>query len=221
MESKEYSGKLRYFQIKVPEVIEECTGITIFSRLVKSLVFTTDLALIRNTNADAVLAIYPFSSMPPVNNALISYADMPVFCGIGGLGMGVEKLVDVAKHAEYAGAEGVVANVGVKPEEIARLKKELDIPVIVTVVSAGEGIERKLDSGADIINVSGADETCNIIKEVREAFPYVPIIATGGPNDETIKVTIRCGADAISFTPPTNAEIFRMQMKIYRENLNR
>ncbi len=85
----------------------------------------------------------------------------------------------------------------------------------------GESIERKLDSGADIINVSGAAETCDIISEIRARFPYVPIIATGGPSDETILQTIKSGADAISFTPPTNAEIFRMQMKIYRENLSR
>ncbi len=221
MESKEYSGKWRYFQITMPEVIESCAGITVFSRRLKSFVFTTDLALITNTNADAVMAVYPFTALPSINNALVSYADTPVFCGIGGLGIPMAKLLDVAKQAEYAGAAGVVANVGVKPEEIAKLKKELDIPVVVTVVSMGESIERKLDSGADIINVSGAAETCDIISEIRARFPYVPIIATGGPSDETILQTIKSGADAISFTPPTNAEIFRMQMKIYRENLSR
>jgi DhnA family fructose-bisphosphate aldolase class Ia len=205
----------------MPEVIESCAGITVFSRLLKSFLFTTDLALIKNTNADAVMAVYPFTSMPSVNNALVSYADMPVFCGIGGLGIPVAKLLDVAKQAEHSGASGVVANVGVKPEEIAKLKKELDIPVVVTAVSMGESIERKLDSGADIINVSGAAETCDIIGEIRARFPYVPIIATGGPSDDTILRTIKSGADAISFTPPTNAEIFRMQMKIYRENLSR
>jgi len=44
----------------------------------------------------------------------------------------------------------------------------------------------------------------------------VPIIATGGPTPETIMETIEAGANAITYTPPTNAEIFKTLMNKYR-----
>ena len=48
-------------------------------------------------------------------------------------------------------------------------------------------------------------------------FPDVPILATGGPNDETILKTIRAGANAITYTPPSTYELFQEMMKGYRE----
>ena len=53
--------------------------------------------------------------------------------------------------------------------------------------------------------------------EIRERFPDYPIIATGGADDESIRATIRAGANAIIWTPPTNGELFRYVMKNYRE----
>ncbi|MEG0914674.1 MAG: hydrolase, partial [Christensenellaceae bacterium] len=78
----------------------------------------------------------------------------------------------------------------------------------------------RIESGADILNVSGADQTCKIVEIIRNKYPYIPIMATGGPTDDTILETIECGADAITYTPPTNAEIFRKKMQIYREKLD-
>ena len=48
--------------------------------------------------------------------------------------------------------------------------------------------------------------------------PDVPIIATGGPTDESILETIQAGANAITWTPPSNGEIFRDIMAAYRDN---
>ena len=47
-------------------------------------------------------------------------------------------------------------------------------------------------------------------------FPKVPIIATGGPTDESIKETIEAGANAITYTPPSNGKLFSELMKKYR-----
>jgi len=219
MDCKEYNGTLRYFTVEVPKVIDNVPGIKVFGRRIKSLLFTTDIALLKNNNADAVMAVYPFISMHSINETIIKAADMPVFCSVGGLNAPTEYLVDVAKQAQDSGAMGVVANAHVNTETIAKLKKSLDIPLVVTVVSLKENIERKLESGADILNVSGAAETCKITETIRERFSYVPIIATGGPTDQTIMDTIECGADAISYSPPGNAEIFRVQMQMLRETL--
>ena len=41
-------------------------------------------------------------------------------------------------------------------------------------------VQSKIDAGADILNVSGGANTPKIIRKIREKFPYIPIIATGG-----------------------------------------
>ena len=55
-------------------------------------------------------------------------------------------------------------------------------------------------------------------RRIRVQHPDVPIIATGGPTDESILETIQAGANAITWTPPSNGEIFRDIMAAYREN---
>ena len=44
----------------------------------------------------------------------------------------------------------------------------------------------------------------------------MPIIATGGPTDESILQTIEAGANAITWTPPSCAELFAEVMSAYR-----
>ena len=58
-----YSGKLRNHMLMVPECINECSGIRIFGRTIKSFVFSTDVATIASVNADAVIAVYPFTCL--------------------------------------------------------------------------------------------------------------------------------------------------------------
>ena len=73
-----------------------------------------------------------------------------------------------------------------------------------------------LHSGASIINVSGGKKTVEIIKALRKIDKDFPIIATGGPTLETILQAIEAGANAITYTPPTNGEIFKEMMERYR-----
>jgi len=56
-----YSGKLRNHMLLVPECINECSGIRIFGRTIRSFIFSTDVATIASCNADAVIAVYPFT----------------------------------------------------------------------------------------------------------------------------------------------------------------
>ena len=53
--------QLRSHTILVPEVYREATGVLINGKRIKSLVFSTDVAVIANCNADAVIAVYPFT----------------------------------------------------------------------------------------------------------------------------------------------------------------
>ena len=93
----------------------------------------------------------------------------------------------------------------------------MDVPIVITVVSEKTDIGKRLESGASILNVSGAEKTPEIVAGIRRDFPKVPIIATGGNTEESIKRTIDAGANAITYTPPTNGEIFKDMMNKYRQ----
>mgnify|MGYP003296215424 CR=1 FL=1 len=212
----EIEGNLRRHRIRVPEVIEQVSGIRIFGKLIKSLIFTTDIAIIRNCNANAVIAVYPFTPQPIITHSIISCSDVPVFCGVGGGTTTGKRVVNLAEHAEFQGAMGVVVNAPTPNETISYLHEKIEIPIVVTVVSDKTDIKQRLASGASIINVSGASKTAEIVARIRDVNPTVPIIATGGPTDESILATIEAGANAITYTPPTNGEIFKDMMNKYR-----
>ena len=215
----EIHGNLRKHMVRVPEVINEVSGIRIFGKTIKSLVFTTDVALIKNCNANAVIAVYPFTPQPLITHAIITVSDIPVFCGIGGGTTTGKRVVNLAMDAEFQGAIGVVVNAPTSNEIILKLKERIDIPVVVTVVSEAEDVGERLKSGAAILNVSGAANSPEIVRAIRKKYPEVPIIATGGPTEESILRTIEAGANAITFTPPTSAEIFKQLMEKYRNQI--
>lgn len=215
-----YEGTLRSHMIMIPPCISECSGIRVFGRRIKSLAFTTDVAIIRNINADAIIAVYPFTPQPAIHRAIMQAADMPVFAGVGGGVTRGMRVVNLANDAEHEGAFGVVVNAPTDNLVVKMLKQVLDIPVVVTVVSGKTNVAARLEAGADILNVSGAQFTPDIVRGIREKFPDVPIIATGGPTDETIVETIRAGANAITYTPPTNGELFAQSMARYRRELD-
>ena len=64
--------QLRSHTILVPEVYREATGVLINGKRIKSLVFSTDVAVIANCNADAVIAVYPFTPTIQITEAIIS-----------------------------------------------------------------------------------------------------------------------------------------------------
>ncbi len=209
--------RLRKHIVTIPEEIYDATGILILGRRIKSLVFSTDVAIIRNCNADAVLAVYPFTPQQVISNAIITSSSIPVFCGVGGGTTTGARVVMLAKDAEALGAMGVVLNAPTSNQVIRMIRKVIDIPIIVTVLNEQTDIEARLNAGASILNVSAAARTPEVVAHIRKNFPYVPIIATGGPSKESIRQTVAAGANAISFTPPTAMELFHGLMSRYRE----
>lgn len=211
-----YPSRLRKNIVKVPEIIDTCSGINIFEQSLKSFLFCTDVAIIRNTNADAIIAVYPFTPQPLISHALILAADKPIFCGVGGGITSGERSVELAIDAEFQGALGVILNKPTKNDTIKKMKKKIDIPIIITIVSGKDDIKERLRAGIDIFNVSGAEKTADIVKKIRDIDDNIPIIATGGKTEETIRQVIEAGANAVSYTPPTTAELFKEIMIRYR-----
>ena len=193
------------------------SGIRIFGKRIKSIAFSTDAAIIKNINADAIIAVYPFTPQASISQAVINVADVPVFVGVGGGYTNGSRSVRLAMQAEHQGAYGVVVNAPMPNEVIAEIKSVVDIPVIATVVSDRSDIKGRIEAGTDIFNVSGAAETASIVRHIREQYPHAAIIATGGPTEESILETIRAGANAITITPPTTGELFAGIMHDYRE----
>lgn len=212
----EVEGNLRKHMVKVPELIQQVSGIRIFGKLIKSLLFSTDVALIKNCNANAVIAVYPFTPQPIITHSIISASDVPVFCGVGGGTTTGKRVVNLAMDAEFQGAIGVVVNAPTSNEIVAELRERIDIPIVVTVVSEQTNFKKRLAAGTTIFNVSGASKTTLIIRKIREDYPEAPIIATGGPSEESILQTIEAGANAITYTPPTSGELFKHLMNKYR-----
>ena len=209
-------GTLRRFALRIPEAIRACSGIPIFGKTIRSIVFSTDLAIIRNINADAIMAVYPFTPQPVISQAILSAADIPVFAGVGGGLTQGKRVVHMASYAEMQGAIGVVVNAPTANEVIREVSDTIDIPVIVTVARLDTDIAARILAGASIVNVSAAAQTAEVVRTIREGFPDLPIIATGGPNEETIQETIQAGANAITWTPPSSGEIFKSIMAAYR-----
>ena len=76
-------GRLSSPNARVPAVISQhCGGITVKGHTLKSFAYTTDAVIIRNTNANAILAVYPFTGEPVITQALLTVAQMPLFVGV-------------------------------------------------------------------------------------------------------------------------------------------
>lgn len=212
-------SKLRKRIVEVPEEIYRASGINIFGKRIKSLLFSTDVAVIKNSNTDGVIAVYPFTPQLAITQAIIEVSPSPVFCGVGGgLTTGV-RAIDIALHAELNGAFGVVLNAPAPNALIMEMKRHIDIPIVITIVSEKENIEERICSGASILNISGGMRTPDIVYNIRKNFPTFPIIATGGPTPESITKTIDAGANTITYTPPSSGELFSAVMENYRNGL--
>ena len=212
-------SKLSKKIVEVPKEIYQASGINIFAKRIKSLMFSTDVALIKNSNADGVIAVYPFTPQLSITQAIIEVSPSPVFCGVGGGLTTGQRSIDIALHAELNGAFGVVLNAPTPNALIMEMKKRIDIPIVITVVSEKEDIAARIKAGVSIFNVSGGAKTASIVSKIRNEFPEMPIIATGGPTPESILETINAGANAITYTPPSSGELFSQIMENYRGGL--
>ncbi len=164
----EIMTELRKDIVRVPEIILEASGIKIFGKLIRSIIFTTDIAIIRNTNANAVIAVYPFTPHPAITKSIIEAADIPVFSGVGGgLTQGARSSY-MSMFAEAQGSLGVVLNGPTPLETVKEVCRVVDIPVISTVTSKYTEIDEKLAAGISIINISAGKETAEAVRHFRK-----------------------------------------------------
>ena len=209
-------SQLRHI-LKMPRECYAASGIIVNGRRIKTFVFTTDIAIIRNCDADAVFAVYPFTPQQAISNAVINASYIPVFCGVGGGTTKGIRTISLAKDVEAQGAMGVVLNAPISDLNLLAVAKSVDIPVVITVVSKETNVEGRITAGASILNVAGGANTPEIVQYIRRDYPDIPIIASGGNKPDTIRRTIEAGANAITFTPPSTADLFSEMMRKYRD----
>ena len=203
---------------EMPDIIRKASGIVIYGKRIKSIVYSLDVSLIANTDADAILCVYPYSPNTQILNAVSLVAKAPILVGVGGGLTQGERSARLASHAEENNATAIVLNGPVTVDTTKMVREYVDIPVIYTVIDKTRPLQPYIDAGVNIFNVSGGANTVDLVKWVREQYPDMPIIASGGKTDESIEATINAGANAITYTAYGMMEqYFHEKMETYRQ----
>lgn len=219
---KVFKNKPPRKELTTPEIIQNCTGLPFKNQIIKSLLFSTDMALIENNDADAVLAVYPFSPSPKIMKTLIEFSEKPVICGVGGGKTKGRKSLEMAMYAEQAGAAGVIVNIPFEDRDLEIIKKRISISILASVGSYDlHFLQNRINAGADVFHVTGGKFTGEIIKRITNQFPGFSIMATGGKNLKSLEDSISSGANAIVLTPPSNKDLFRLAMENYRKGIKK
>ncbi|WP_010580606.1 hypothetical protein [Liquorilactobacillus vini] len=219
------TSKLRSDIVTAPTTIRNASGINLFGKRIKSIIYTMDVAVIANCNADAVLAVYPWTPNTKILNAIATVSNVPILAGIGGgLTKGLRSAT-VGFFAEENGAQAVVLNAPTTLDTINSVKRVVDVPIIYTVVNQSVDLQERIQAGVKAFNVAGGKQTAQLVSWVRQQIepftPNFPIIASGGKTAVSIQQTIDAGANAITFTAYGVTEaVFQKKMELYRQQNN-
>jgi hypothetical protein len=203
---------------EIPNAIDECSGIHIGEHLIRSVLLTTDLAFINSLQADSVMAVHPFDKSSHMDEVIIDFSVNPVFCDIGGGLLHEHEATEAAKRSLDVGASAVVISKPTPAEVIRNIRSEIDGSLIYTVMFEAEPVKDLAEAGVDIFNVATGEFTAESVSLIRNLLPEIPIMASGGPHNSTIRETIRAGTDAIVFNPPTATEMMRAVFEGFRNN---
>lgn len=213
------TSPLRGGIVASPDVIRKASGIILYGKRIKSIIYTMDVSLIANCDADAILCVYPWTPNTRILEAVAKVASAPVLAGIGGGLTKGERSARIGMLAEENSASAVVLNGPTTIDTIEYVAEYVDVPIIYTVITKNEHLQGYIDAGVKIFNVAGGAKTAELVRWVREQFPDFPIIASGGKTDEQILETIEAGANAITYTTyGTTENIFQAKMEQYRKD---
>lgn len=207
-------------ELTTPTLIREhCPGIILKGEKIKSILFSTDLALIENNDSDAVLAVYPFAPSVNIMKTLINFSEKPVICGIGGGITQGNTALQMAIEAEKLGAAAVIVNQPFKNKDIRKIKKYISIPLISSISSLDINFKKRIEAGVSILHITGGLNTSLIIEYIKEHHPEIPYICTGGKSIGHLKTAISNGTHAVVLTPPSNGDLFKNIMQNYRHGI--
>ena len=93
-----------------------------------------DVAVLANCDADAILAVYPWTPNTRILQAVATVANVPILAGIGGgLTKGL-RAATIGAFAEESGAQAVVLNAPTPIETLINVNRVVDVPTLYTIV---------------------------------------------------------------------------------------
>ena len=186
-----YEGELRKHSIQVPRCISECSGIRIFGRRIKSLVFSTDVAIIKNINADASSPCIPLRPSRLSHRPFCRCRRCRCLRGGGGLTNG-QRSASIAAYAEHQGAFGLVCNTFITEEPFGPSKRRWRSRWCTRWCRNRRTWPESWRRGGFPQRIRGGPDA-------GDRGPYPGAVpggshhATGGPTDDTIRATIELG----------------------------
>ena len=189
---------------------------SLFGRRIKSLIYTTDVAGHPQLNADAVFAVYPSRRSPPLRRRCPTVAECLVFWAGGRYPPPASAPFRWQLPRGCRVRRAVWVN-SATAEMVEHITNIADIPVIATVVRCDDDAHAKVRAGAKILNIAAGKNTPQVLRELREHYPNLPLIAPGGKTPESIRETIAAGANAIIWTPPSAQQLQTDMMQRYRK----
>jgi len=203
--------------LSVPIIIyQNCSGITLNNTVVKSILFSTDLAVIENTDCDAILAVYPFAPSVNIMKTLISFTEKPVICGVGGGVTQGRFSLEMAVAAEQLGASAVIINQPFKNSDLKKMQKLINIPIIASVSTIDFNFIERFHSGADFFHITGGANTPEVIEQLQTDLSDVAFICTAGQTIDSLENVLSKNANAVVLTPPSTNHLFKDIMQKYR-----
>lgn len=165
-------SRLRQHILKIPEAVFQASGIIINGRRIKSFVFTTDLAIIRNCDADAVFAVYPFTPQQAISDAIsdlnllaVSNAvDIPVIITVTHEG------TDIASRLQHGAAILNIACGKETPNVVRKIRSEFpNVPLVASGGKTNESIYETIVAGANAITYT-PPSTQELFKELMAKY---------------------------------------------------
>ena len=90
------------------------------------------------------------------------------------------RVIQLAMMAEMQGAAGVVLNAPAPPSTVYDVARITNTPVIATVLTCDDELDEKIEAGASIINVAAGRRTPDVVQQIRQRHPSIPLLASGG-----------------------------------------
>ena len=144
------TSKLRTDIVQAPSAIKAASGITLFGKKIRSIIYTMDVAVIANCDADAILAVYPWTPNTRILQAVATVANVPILAGIGGgLTKGL-RAATIGAFAEESGAQAVVLNAPTPIETLINVNRVVDVPTIYTIVRHMDDLNARIDAGVAV-----------------------------------------------------------------------
>jgi hypothetical protein len=188
-------------QASAPLLLYQTKGVNIKGAMVHSILCSTKEKEIIETDADAIFTDFWFTPVEYKLRSLVNSIKKPVIISLNKGMRTMEKIIDIAIMFEQAGVSAILTGNLFKSSVIEKIKKYVEIPIIAKADANPQSIVSKYKAGAEIICIIGMEISRNLLDEVKQAFPALPILSFAGNSEEIIANSLSSGADAIIYKP--------------------